>query len=187
MPPSLRALLPVLCLLAFPAGADDAPARPQARPAAEVAPAPAATPTPGRGPETNLPLPRYVSMRAEEGNARRGPSTTHRIDWVFQRRHTPLRVTAEYEHWRRVEDRDGQGGWMHYALLSGVRYALLEQRTTVLARPDPKAGATAIFEAGVIARILECQPDWCRLRADGHRGWAPKTALWGVEPKEVFD
>ncbi|MEL6566070.1 MAG: SH3 domain-containing protein, partial [Pseudomonadota bacterium] len=62
------------------------------------------------GPVTNLPLPRYVSLKAVEGNVRRGPSLTHRIDWVFQRRDMPLRITAEHGHWRRVEDRDGMGG-----------------------------------------------------------------------------
>ena len=49
-----------------------------------------------RGPVTNLPLPRYVSMKAAEGNVRRGPSLTHRIDWVFKRRGMPLQITAEY-------------------------------------------------------------------------------------------
>ena len=65
-----------------------------------------------RGPVTNLPMPRYVSLKADEGNARRGPSLSHRIDWVFTRRDMPLEVTAEYGHWRRVQDRDGQGGWV---------------------------------------------------------------------------
>ena len=43
-----------------------------------------------RGPVTNLPLPRFVSMKANEGNVRRGPSLTHRIDWVYTRRDMPL-------------------------------------------------------------------------------------------------
>ena len=32
---------------------------------------------PAIGPETNLPLPRYVSLRAGEANVRRGPSLSH--------------------------------------------------------------------------------------------------------------
>ncbi|MGL4278966.1 MAG: SH3 domain-containing protein, partial [Albidovulum sp.] len=57
-----------------------------------------------RGAVTNLPLPRYVSLKAAEANARRGPSLDHRIDWVFRHRDMPLKVTAEFENWRRVED-----------------------------------------------------------------------------------
>ena len=33
---------------------------------------------PTRGPVTNLPLPRFVSMKTDTGNVRRGPSLTHR-------------------------------------------------------------------------------------------------------------
>ncbi len=40
---------------------------------------------PGHGCVTNLPLPRFVSLKGDEGNARRGPGLTHRIDWVFTR------------------------------------------------------------------------------------------------------
>ena len=67
------------------------------------------------GPVTNLPMPRYVSMKASEGNVRRGPSLTHRIDWVFKRRDMPLQITAEHGHWRRVQDRDGAGALVHIA------------------------------------------------------------------------
>ena len=80
-----------------------------------------------RGQVTNLPLPRFVSLKASEGNVRRGPSLSHRIDWVYKRRDLPLRITAEHGHWRRVEDRDGMGGWVHYSLLSGTRTVLVEQ------------------------------------------------------------
>ncbi len=47
-----------------------------------------------RGTVTNLPLPRFVSMKASEGNVRRGPSLSHRIDWVYKRRNMPLQITA---------------------------------------------------------------------------------------------
>jgi len=141
-----------------------------------------------RGPVTNLPLPRYVSLKAAEGNVRRGPSLTHRIDWVFTRRDMPLEITAEHGHWRRVRDREGAGGWVHYSLLSGVRTVIVEQDDLALTiRPDPRAPAVAMLEQGVIARLGGCAPDWCRLSAGGYRGWAPKAALWGVAPDEVRD
>ncbi|EAR50940.1 hypothetical protein OG2516_13746 [Oceanicola granulosus HTCC2516] len=140
------------------------------------------------GAVTNLPLPRYVSLKTSEGNLRRGPSLSHRIDWVLTRRNMPLRVTAEYGHWRRVIDRDGVGGWVHYSLLSGVRTVIVEaDELSLLGRPDAAAPEVARFERGVVARIDECLPDWCRLSAGGYRGWAPKGAYWGVEPGEVLD
>jgi SH3-like domain-containing protein len=100
----------------------------------------------------------------------------------------PLRLTAEFGHWRRVEDRDGAGGWVHYSLLSGVRTAIVEQDLLdMLARPDPSAMVVARLEAGVIARLSECGPAWCALSAGGHDGWVPKAALWGVAADEIVE
>ena len=141
-----------------------------------------------RGKVTNLPLPRYVSIKSSEANVRRGPSLTHRIDWVFKRKDLPVQIVAEHGHWRRIRDRDGQGGWVHYSLLSGVRHVIIDADLLALrARPDAGASEVARLEMGVIARLGECLPDWCRLSAGGYKGWSPKTALWGVGAQELRD
>jgi SH3-like domain-containing protein len=139
-----------------------------------------------RGPVTNLPLPRFVSLKADEGNVRRGPSLSHRIDWVFTRRNMPLEITAEYGHWRRVRDRDGQGGWVHYSLLSGVRHVIVEgDLTPMRVKPDSASPANAYAESGVVARLGTCGLEWCRVTANGSKGWVEKRGLWGVGPGEV--
>ena len=138
-----------------------------------------------RGKVTNLPIPRYVSLKASEGNVRRGPSLSHRIDWVFKRRDMPLEVTDEYGNWRRVRDRDGQGGWIHFSLLSGVRTVIVEEDMAALhMKPDAAAPVAARAEAGVIAELDECAADWCRIDADGYRGWVQRSALWGVTAQD---
>jgi SH3-like domain-containing protein len=191
-----------LCLALVMLSPDPAPAQsgPPAAVAAEaVARAEAATgldaaatdQSPGddrRGPVTNLPLPRYVSLKSAEGNVRRGPSLSHRIDWVYRHRALPLQITAEFGHWRRVVDRDGAGGWVHYSLLSGVRTVLVEEDMAALrAQPSDNAATVARAEAGVVARLGKCLPEWCRIIAGGERGWIRKTAIWGVDPDEVRD
>ena len=141
-----------------------------------------------RGPVTNLPMPRFVSLKAGEANVRRGPSLTHRIDWVFKRRGMPMEITGEYGHWRRVRDRDGVGGWVHYSLLSGTRTVIIEADLTALfQRQDPASPVNVHLEAGVIARIDQCGPEWCRLRADGYKGWTLRGAVWGLKPGEVVE
>ncbi|MFD1509470.1 SH3 domain-containing protein [Lacimonas salitolerans] len=141
-----------------------------------------------RGPETNLPIPRYVSIRSGEANVRRGPSLTHRIDWVFTQKDMPVEITAEHGHWRRIRDREGAGGWVHYALLSGVRTVIVDSdMLPIHSRPDPGSPVVAQLELGVIARLGDCGPDWCRLNVAGYRGWAPKSALWGVAPDEILE
>ena len=142
---------------------------------------------PNFGAVTSLPIPRFVSLKGSEGNARRGPGLTHMIDWVFTRSGMPLKVTAEYEHWRRVEDLDGAGGWIHYSLLSGVRSVLVVQdMAQAYAMPDPSSAVLYQSEAGVVGKLVECIPDWCRVSIEGEKGWMPQTALWGVKAGEVY-
>lgn len=149
----------------------------------------AGTRTGQRGPVTSLPLPRYVSMRAESANARRGPSLDQRVDWEFLKRGLPLRITAEYGQWRRVEDADGLGGWVHQALLSGTRTGLVQGETAVGLRrkAGEAAGTVALLEPGVIVRIESCEGGWCAVTAGKFDGYLPQAVLWGVDPGEAFD
>ncbi len=188
-----RPFLAILFAVATAAAALGAghPAQAQEEPTSDTEPsvdelAEEAAPLPGRGPVTNMPLPRYVSLKGSEGNARRGPSLSHRIDWVFRHRDMPLVVTAEFGHWRRVEDKDGQGGWIHYSLLSGVRTALITADMAELhSSPRAESAVVAKAENGAIVRLEECSIDWCRISGGGERGWVPKTAIWGVDKDEI--
>jgi SH3-like domain-containing protein len=142
-----------------------------------------------RGPVTNLPLPRYVSLRAESANARRGPDFDQRVDWEFVRRGLPLQIVAEYGLWRRVIDSEGVGGWVHNSLLSGARTGLVQGDASVAlhAAPSERSAVRALAEPGVIARIDGCEAEWCDVAASGFRGWVPRNVLWGVDPDETID
>ena len=83
---------------------------------------PALAETSTRGAVTKLLIPRFVSLKSSEGNVRRGPSLTHRIDWILKLRNMPLQVVAEHGHWRKVLDFEGDG----FGLYAG---AGSEQRT----------------------------------------------------------
>jgi SH3-like domain-containing protein len=183
-----RAFAVALAALALPLAAQEAEGpEPSTDPPAATRPMEKQC-QPDVGCVTNLPLPRFVSLKGNAGNARRGPGLTHRIDWVFTRAGMPLRITAEYENWRRVEDFEGAGGWVHYSLLSGVRTVLVTlDMAEFRDRPAEDAAVVAQAEMGVIARLQACVPDWCRIAIEGQRGWVRKSAIWGVRSDETFD
>jgi SH3-like domain-containing protein len=132
------------------------------------------------GRETGFPIPRFVSLKAQTANIRRGPGLDHRIDWVFQRRGMPLRVVAEYDVWRKVEDIDGEGGWIHATLISGTRTVIVTEDISLLERPDPRGRAVAHIEAQVVAQLEGCEDEWCSVSVDDVQGWAVRRVFWGV-------
>lgn len=140
------------------------------------------------GPETNLPLPRFVSLKAEKANIRRGPGLSHRIDWVFLRRGMPLEVVAEHGHWRKVRDVDDATGWVHHAMLRGSRSAVVTTPGAPLrAKPGEDGRVVAIAEAGVILSVERCGVNWCEVEKDQHEGWILKSDIWGARPDEIFE
>ena len=139
-----------------------------------------------RGPVTNLLMPRYVSLKASEANARRGPSLSHKIDWIFKKKGMPLEIYGEYDNWRRVRDSEGAGGWIHYSLLSGVRSIIITSSMANLYRKsDQNSMIMARIEQNYIADLGTCIKDWCEIDAGRYDGWIRKTDIWGVAPDEI--
>ena len=139
-----------------------------------------------KGQVTNLPIPRYVSLKVKEANARRGPSLSHKIDWIYKRQNMPLEIYAEYENWRRVRDFEGLGGWVHYTLLSGIRYVLIKNELLEMRLlPSLESQVVAKVPQYNIATLDKCNKNWCRIIDDGYKGWVQKEAIWGVYKHEA--
>jgi SH3-like domain-containing protein len=140
--------------------------------------------------ETGRPVPRFVSLRSGDVNVRTGPGLRYPVDWVFRRRHLPVEVIAEWDTWRKVRDWEGAVGWVHQSTLSSHRYAIVMapagQLRQLKREPTLSAAAVAEAESMVLGQVLECQPQWCRLDVEGHRGWLPRTDLWGLYPNETL-
>jgi len=134
----------------------------------------------------DLPLPRFASLRSNEVNLRTGPGTNYPVDWVLTRRAMPVEVLAEFDVWRKIRDWQGTVGWVHQSMLTGNRTALILASPRVL-HSDPGGGARPVvrLEPGVIAKLLECSGEWCRLEANVYRGWLKRGEFFGVFPNET--
>lgn len=135
--------------------------------------------------DEKLPLPRFVSLRAEEVNVRTGPGVRYPINWVFHKRDLPVEIVAEFENWRKVRDVDQAEGWVHQSMLSGRRSIVIVGGVRDL-KSDPTAASTAIarLEPGVIGRLEKCDEIWCKVTAAGYDGWLERRDLWGIYPHE---
>lgn len=129
-------------------------------------------------------VPRFVSLKVDVANGRSGPSRSHPIAWRYVRAGLPMEVIAETPDWRRVRDPDGEITWMHRSILSGRRSVWTLAETPLHARDNADSPVEAIAEPGVILSLERCRTGWCRVEAQGYRGWARTDTLWGVYPEE---
>ena len=78
-----------------------------------------------------LPIPRYVTIKFNEVNARTGPTEDCPIEWVFIKKDEPVEVIAEYDQWRKIRDINGEGGWVHSRVISGNRSVVFVAKNTM--------------------------------------------------------
>lgn len=141
---------------------------------------------------TGLPVPRFVSLKADKVNVRNGPNKDQDVSWIFSRAGLPVEITAEFETWRRIRDSEGAEGWVYHSLLSGRRTALVApwvKTGTVALREKANADAavTARLEHGVLGTLKICDGQWCRFTGPGFDGFVEQSQLWGVYPGEKVD
>ena len=144
------------------------------------------------GTSTGLPLPRYVSLKADRVNLREGPSKDHPTSWVFERAGLPVEVTEEFDTWRKIRDSQGTVGWVLESLLSGRRTALVKPWAKGAILPifdKPRAGSRIVanLQSGVIGNVRQCSGSWCQIFGSGFSGWIQQTNLWGVYPNEKIN
>jgi SH3-like domain-containing protein len=144
------------------------------------------------GTASGLPVPRFVSLKADKVNMHIGPAKHYETKWVYQRAGLPVEVTAEFENWRRIRDSDGTEGWVYHSLLSGRRTGVVtakpkDELVPLYDRPNPDSGVVAKLEPGVLGSVKRCASGWCQLAGRGFEGWIPQVRLWGVYPNEKVE
>ncbi len=138
---------------------------------------------------TDLPLPRFVTVKASEANIRTGPGLRYQIKWVMVRNQMPVEVIAEFEQWRKIRDIDGDEGWVHRAMLSNNRTIMVtgSDIQTMLRYSAIDSSPVARIEPGVNARLNTCKKHVCHIEVAGHEGWLPRTNIWGIYPTEMVE
>ena len=134
---------------------------------------------------SGLPVPRYVSLKFAEVNARGGPGDDYRLLWVYRARNLPLQVIEETQDWRRVCDPTGAVAWVKATGVDGRRTAirLKPEPLPLLDKPVQGSKTDATLAARTVTSLDRCDKGWCRLKGKGGGGWAPASELWGTADK----
>lgn len=135
-----------------------------------------------RSTPSGLPVPRYVTLKFGEVNARAGPGDDHRLLWIYHVRGLPVQVVAETPEWRRICDPDHGLAWVHRRTTDGRRMVMLsaDQPLPIHAQPKASARIKAYMAPRSLGALDRCKGGWCKIKVDRAEGWAPSAALWGT-------
>jgi SH3-like domain-containing protein len=141
---------------------------------------------------SGLPVPRFVSLKAEKVNVRKGPSSDHPVAWVFQSKGLPVEIIAEFETYRRIRDSDGTEGWILQNMLAGKRTVVIapwrkDQVTALHSTAEVNSSLIANLTSGAMGEIKSCDGNWCDITIGGYQGYIEQSMLWGAYPGEVIN
>ncbi|GGE18207.1 hypothetical protein GCM10011529_25900 [Polymorphobacter glacialis] len=142
---------------------------------------------------TDLPVPRFVSLKSNSAMMRTGPDDRRfPIAWEYKRRGLPLEIVREYGIWRQVRDPEGTIGWMNKSLLTGERTGFITPAAdsgprTLYTAPDLQSRVAWRIEPGAVVTITLCENVWCRVSNGGRSGYILRNHLWGTYPNEAIN
>ncbi len=133
--------------------------------------------------------PYWASIASGEAMMRTGPGRNYPGIWLYKRRDLPIRVIQVYPNWRKIEDPDGQQGWMLVTLLSDRRTAIVKPGgpRAIHVKRDANSPVRYRAEPGVVGRIAQCDGSWCKIEVGKRKGWIAQGELWGVAAGETID
>ena len=131
---------------------------------------------------SGMPVPRYASLRHDKVNGRSGPSLDYPIRWTYQRSGLPVVIVRESQDWRKIRDPQGDEVWVNKSQLAAERTTITTDSGSIFREANSRSAYIARFQAGAVLALGDCQGAWCKVEAEGHKGYVRRTQLWGVDP-----
>ena len=132
---------------------------------------------------SGLKIPRIVSLKNSLTYMRSGPGRKYPVIFEIRQKGYPLKITAEFNNWRKVITSDKLTGWIHTQLLSSFRTGIILDTILLKKTPSDKSRTKAKLLPKLIVNIIRCDLKWCKIeivKEKTHSGWIKKKAVWGA-------
>ena len=131
---------------------------------------------------SGLKIPRIVSLKNSLTYMRSGPGKEFPIIFELNQRGYPLKITAEFNNWRKVITHNNISGWIHTQLLSSIKTGLITEKTFLKTTPSDSGKSIAKLLPNLLFNIKKCEFNWCKveiIKINNYVGWVKKDAMWG--------
>lgn len=121
-----------------------------------------------------------VSVAADNSNLRSGPGDRYPVVWVLDAGF-PLSVLESAGDWYRVEDVDGDSGWIHQKLVAKAPHMIVKGETAdIRSGPSERYRLLGRANRGVVFQTLKVKEKWVKVKhGKGLTGWVSRSLLWG--------
>ena len=130
-------------------------------------------------------LAKMVSVVGDNVNLRSGPGTSYPVKWKYGSGF-PLKVLQEKGGWIKVEDFEGDSGWLYEKLTSRNGHMIVkvhknqDKKVNIRSGPGTKYKIVGKAYYGVVFKTIKQQNGWAHVKHDsGLEGWIKRTLLWG--------
>ncbi len=121
-----------------------------------------------------------ISIGKNDVNMRTEPSTDAKV--VFQLKEGyPLKVLSTKGEWFKVEDFEGDTGWVHKTVAATTKHLIVNHDAANL-RGGPAATHESIgtLKYGEVVQVRSAQGNWFKVQtSSGAAGWVNRKLLWG--------
>ncbi|MCA1765618.1 MAG: SH3 domain-containing protein [Desulfobulbaceae bacterium] len=121
-----------------------------------------------------------VSVDGENVNMRSGPGSNYSVLWELGRGF-PLKVLDRKGGWVKVEDFEGDSGWIYGKLVAKNPHLIVKKRR-VNVRSGPGRNYRLVGKAnyGVVFKTIKTSDGWVQVKHEnGLTGWVRRDLLWG--------
>jgi SH3-like domain-containing protein len=122
-----------------------------------------------------------VSVASDSASLRSGPGDKYPVVWNLSEGF-PLRAVEELGDWYKVEDFEGDSGWLRKKLVGKERYVIVKgEKANVRSGPSDRYKLIGKANRGVVFQVLKVKDKWVKIKhGDGLTGWVSRSLLWGL-------
>ncbi len=134
---------------------------------------------------SGLPVPRFVSIKTNNVNGRAGPDEKYPIKYTYKKQGLPVKVVAETDNWRKVEDPDGVVVWIQKDRLDGKRTLIIRPingalNANLYNKANEKSQIIAKIAPNTIGIIIGQEAGWRKIKIGKFKGWVRAQDAWGL-------
>lgn len=123
----------------------------------------------------------FASIKAGKANVRTGPGKNYHVKFTYNIRYMPIKVIGKYDNWNEIEDFEGERGWINRNLVSRKRTIIVRTAKSFVnmhSAATKKSRILLKLQDNVIAKLIGCKTNWCKVEIRGKKGWLKSDSVW---------